>query len=62
MKKNRPSKAQLAEIARKIEAQRRRAARPTLPVNAHAQVSKSRKDKERASDRRKRQTRDWERE
>jgi hypothetical protein len=60
MKKKPASRARLAEIAQKIEEQRRRAVRPTLPVNTHAQVSKSRKEQERAIDRRKRQRREWE--
>ena len=57
--KKRSSKARLAEIERKIEVQRRRAARPTLPVNAHAPVSKSKAEKRASLDRKARQRRDW---
>jgi hypothetical protein len=59
MKKKRASKARLLEIERKIEVQRRRAARPTLPVNAHAPISKSLKEKREALERRARQKREW---
>jgi len=59
MKKKRASKARLADIARKIEAQRRRAARPTLPVNTHRQVTKSLKEKKESLRRKAAQRGDW---
>ena len=54
------SKSRLAEIERRIEVQRRRAARPTTTVNAHATVSKSLAEKKKALDRKTRQRQDWE--
>ena len=59
MKKKRASKTRLAEIERKIEVQRRRAERPTLPVNTHAPVSKSKAEKRHSLERKARQRRDW---
>lgn len=58
--KKRAAKSKIAEIARRIEIQRRRAARPTTPVNAHATVSKSLAEKKRSLDRKARQRKDWE--
>jgi hypothetical protein len=49
----------LAEIKQKIEAQRRRAARPTLPVNTHVRVSETLAERKRKSERRRKQLRDW---
>ena len=57
--KKRTSKARLAEIKQKIDVQRRRAARPTLPVNTHAPVSKSLAEKKKSADRKARQSRTW---
>ena len=57
--KKRASKTRLADLERKIEVQRRRAARPTLPVNTHAPVSKSLAEKKKSLDRKARQQRDW---
>jgi hypothetical protein len=57
--KKRGSKARLTEIAKKIDVQRRRAARPTLPVNTHAPVSKSLAEKKKSLDRKARQRRVW---
>lgn len=57
--KKRVSKARLADIERKIDIQRRRAARPTLPVNTHAPVSKSLSEKKKSLDRKARQRRVW---
>ena len=57
--KKRASKARLVDITRKIDVQRRRAARPTLPVNTHAPVSKSMAEKKKAEDRKARQRRSW---
>jgi hypothetical protein len=59
MAKRRTSKAKLAKIVEKIEVQRRRAARPTLPVNAHTGKSKSLKDVRERLDRKARERRDW---
>ena len=59
MKKKRASKARLAELRSKIELQRRRAVRPTLPINTHAPVSKSLQEKRLALERKARQKRDW---
>ena len=60
--KKRAAKAKIAEIARRIEIQRKRAARPTTTVNAHATVSKSLAEKKRSLDRKARQRKDWEQE
>jgi len=60
--KKRATKAQIAEIERRIEIQRKRAARPATPVNAHAIVSKSLAEKKKALDRKARQRKDWEKE
>ena len=57
--KKRASKTRLADLERKIEVQRRRAARPTLPVNTHAPVSKSLAEKKKSLDRKARQQGDW---
>ncbi len=57
--KKRTSKARLADIKKKIDVQRRRAARPTLPVNTHAPVSKSLVEKKKSADRKARQSRTW---
>lgn len=54
------SKSRLAEIERRIEVQRRRAARPATTVNAHASVSKSLTEKKKALDRKARQRKAWE--
>lgn len=54
------SKARLAEIERRIEVQRRRAARPPTTVNEHASVSKSLAEKKKALDRKARQLKVWE--
>jgi len=49
----------LRAIVEKIELQRRRAQRPSLPVNSHAQVSKSRLEQERAAARKRAQRKAW---
>ena len=56
------AKTKIAEIERRIEVQRKRAARPTPPVNAHASVSKSLAEQKRSLDRKARQRKDWEEE
>jgi len=61
-KRKKPKKAgakRLAEIKQKIEAQRRRAARPTLPVNTQVRVSESLAERKRKAERRRKQKRDW---
>jgi hypothetical protein len=61
-KRKKPKKAgakRLAEIKQKIEAQRRRAARPTLPVNTQVRVSESLAERKRKTERRRKQQRDW---
>jgi hypothetical protein len=61
-KRKKPKKGgakRLAEIKKKIEAQRRRAARPTSPVNTHVRVSETLIERRRKLERRRRQLRDW---
>jgi hypothetical protein len=58
--KKRVTKAKIAELERRIEVQRKRAARPTAPVNTHASVSKSLVEKKRSLERKSRQRKDWE--
>jgi len=61
-KRKKPKKAgakRLAEIKRKIEAQRRRAARPTLPVNTQVRISETLVERKRKLERRREQQRDW---
>jgi len=57
--KKKSSKAQIAEIEKRIEAQRRRALRPTTIVNAHATASKTLAEKKKSLERKARQRR-WE--
>jgi hypothetical protein len=59
-KKKPTSKSQIKALQQKIEAQRRRALRPSLPINARALVSESRVEKERKLERKRRQRRNWE--
>ncbi|HLJ82556.1 MAG TPA: hypothetical protein VKT51_00095 [Candidatus Eremiobacteraceae bacterium] len=59
-KKKTATPARLRAIQEKIEVQRRRAQRPALPVNSHAQVSKSRLEQERAAARKRAQRKAWE--
>jgi hypothetical protein len=58
-KKKNPRKL-IAAVQDALEKQRRRALRPTLPVNTHAPVSKSRAETELARDKKRAQRRDWE--
>ncbi len=53
-------KARIHALQEKIEAQRRRALRPTLPVNTQARVSETLIEKKRKLERKRRQRRDWE--
>jgi hypothetical protein len=50
----------IGRIVDKIEAQRRRAARPTLPVNSQARVSETLAERRRKAERKRKQRRDWE--
>jgi hypothetical protein len=59
MAKKRVSKSRLADLEKQIETQRRRAARPTLPVNTHAPVSKSLREKKESLERKASRRRDW---
>jgi len=59
-KKKRPSKARIQALQTQIETQRRRALRPTLPVNAQTRVSESLVEKKRRLYRKRRQRREWE--
>jgi hypothetical protein len=61
-KKKIATPGRLRAIQEKIEVQRRRAQRPSLPVNSHAQVSKSRLEQERAAARKRAQRKAWEEE
>ncbi len=61
-KKKGATPGRLRALQEKIEIQRRRAERPALPVNSHAQVSKSRLEHERASERKAAQRKVWEEE
>ena len=61
-KRKRPKRAsakRLAEIKQKIEAQRRRALRPTLPVNSQVRVSETLAERKRKLERKRKQLRDW---
>ncbi len=61
-KRKNPKKAsakRLTEIKQKIEAQRRRAVRPTLPVNTQVRVSETLAERKRKAERRRKQKRDW---
>ncbi|MDQ6768176.1 MAG: hypothetical protein M3Z41_10245 [Candidatus Eremiobacteraeota bacterium] len=60
-RKKKPASAKrLKELEEKIAAQRRRALRPTLPVNTQARVSETLVEKKRRLERKRRQQRDWE--
>jgi hypothetical protein len=53
------SKKRIETLQARIEAQRRRALRPTLPINAQARVSESLVEKRRKLERKRRQRREW---
>ncbi len=59
-KKKRSVAQHVADVREKIEIQLRRAQRPPLPVNVHATVSESLRDRKRKLDRRRLQRKDWE--
>lgn len=58
-KKKPKVKARIRALQEKIEAQRRRALRPTLPVNTQARVSETLVEKKRKLERKRRQRQDW---
>jgi len=58
-KKKPKVKARIRALQEKIEAQRRRALRPTLPVNTQGRVSETLVEKKRKLERKRRQRRDW---
>lgn len=53
-------KRRIAEIKEKLDVQRRRAARPMLPVNTQARVSETLAERKRRLDRKRAQRKDWE--
>jgi len=60
-KRRRPaSRKRIAALKSKIEVQRRRAQRPTLPVNTQARVSETLAERKRREAKRRVQRRDWE--
>ncbi|HXW50986.1 MAG TPA: hypothetical protein VEJ41_03255 [Candidatus Acidoferrales bacterium] len=59
-KKKPRTKVRIQALQERIETQRRRALRPTLPVNAQARVSETLVEKKRKIERKRRQRRDWE--
>jgi hypothetical protein len=58
-KKKKTGARHIAAVKRKIEAQRRRHARPTLPVNTQVRVSDTLIERKRKEERKRRQRRDW---
>lgn len=54
------SPAKIAEIQRKIDVQRRRGLRPTVPVNTHASASESLVEKKRKNEKRLKARKEWE--
>jgi hypothetical protein len=59
-KKKSVSPKRLKELQKKIVTQRRRALRPTLPVNTQVHVSETLVEKKRRLERKRRQRKDWE--
>lgn len=60
-RKKKPASAKrLKQLEDKIEVQRRRAARPTIPVNTQARVSESLVERKRRLEKKSRQRREWE--
>jgi hypothetical protein len=59
-KKKTASKKRLKELKEKIAVQRRRAQRPTLPVNTQTRISESLVEKKRRLEKKRRQRHDWE--
>jgi hypothetical protein len=60
-KSKRPSvRKRVAHAQEKLEIQRRRAARPMLPVNTQARVSETLVERKRKHERRRAQRKDWE--
>ncbi|MBC5806178.1 MAG: hypothetical protein DLM53_08940 [Candidatus Eremiobacter antarcticus] len=52
--------ARITEIQRKIDVQRRRSLRPTVPVNTHASASGSLIEKKRKNEKRHKARKEWE--
>ncbi len=59
-KKKKTSAKRLRELETKIDVQRRRAVRPTLPINSQTRVSESFEERKRKLERKRRQRQDWE--
>ena len=59
-RKKKTSARAIAEIKKKIESQRRRAARPTSPVNTQVRISESLAERRRREEKRRVQKGDWE--
>ncbi len=59
-RKKRAAPAKMAEIQHKIDVQRRRGLRPTVPVNTHASVSESLIEKKRKNEKRLKARKEWE--
>ena len=59
-KRKRAGPKRLTELRNKIAAQRRRALRPTLPVNSQVRVSESLVERRRKLESKRRQRADWE--
>lgn len=59
-KKKPASPKRLKELEEKIATQRRRAVRPTLPVNTQVRVSESLVERKRKLEKKRRQTGEWE--
>ena len=59
-KKKTGSAKHVKMLEKRIEAQRRRAIRPTPPVNSQTRVSESLVERKRKLDKKSRQRRDWE--
>lgn len=59
-KRKKTAGSRIAEAKKKIVAQKRRALRPTLPVNAQARVSESLIERKRRDERRRAQREEWE--
>ena len=54
------TRAKIAQVKKQIEVQRKRAGRPTLPVNTQTRVSESLTERKRREEKRRVQKRDWE--
>jgi len=54
------ARKKIAALKEKIEIQRRRAARPTLPINTRAQVSETLVQRKRRAEKERERRKDWE--